>query len=314
MSWQAEAPSNIALIKYMGKLSHSKNQASNASLSYTLTHLKTKVVLELSQEDSWQALDDGEYKGLELSLKGQQRFLDHLKFLKTKFNLQENFKVSSGNNFPSDCGLASSASSFAALTQAVGVAASDIHNTKTFSTKELANLSRQGSGSSCRSFFAPWALWTDEGVSAVDLPWSELLHEVILIESSKKEVSSSEAHKRVASSLLFSDREERVKQRLGSLLSELQNKDWAKAFKTCWAEFWDMHALFLTSSPPFSYMQPGSIKVLNQILEYWQREGDGPLVTMDAGSNIHLLYRPEQKDLALKLSQQWAEFNSMRSF
>ena len=26
-------------------------------------------------------------------------------------------------------------------------------------------------------------------------------------------------------------------------------------------------------------------------------EGDGPLITMDAGSNIHLLYRPDQQEL-----------------
>ena len=37
--------------------------------------------------------------------------------------------------------------------------------------------------------------------------------------------------------------------------------------------------------------------------ELWEQEGDGPIVTMDAGPNIHLLYRPEQQELALKFRQ-----------
>ena len=56
--WLATAPANIALIKYMGKLDSNNNLPSNASLSYTLKNLVTKVSLELSNnaQDSWEPL------------------------------------------------------------------------------------------------------------------------------------------------------------------------------------------------------------------------------------------------------------------
>ena len=55
---EASAPSNIALIKYMGKTSESGNWPTNASLSYTLEHLRSFVVLEPEggEQDQWKPL------------------------------------------------------------------------------------------------------------------------------------------------------------------------------------------------------------------------------------------------------------------
>ncbi len=44
--WKASAPSNIALIKYMGKESGARNQAVNPSLSMTLADFRTTVEIE----------------------------------------------------------------------------------------------------------------------------------------------------------------------------------------------------------------------------------------------------------------------------
>ncbi len=46
MQWFAQAPANIALIKYMGKKDNEKNIPDNPSLSYTLNNLLSSVVLE----------------------------------------------------------------------------------------------------------------------------------------------------------------------------------------------------------------------------------------------------------------------------
>ena len=64
-----------------------------------------------------------------------------------------------------------------------------------------------------------------------------------------------------------------------------------------------MHALFSTCDSPFSYITPRSKEVLQLLQELWERENDGPIVTMDAGPNIHLLYRPDQTLLAQKFKQ-----------
>ena len=68
-----------------------------------------------------------------------------------------------------------------------------------------------------------------------------------------------------------------------------------------------MHALFATSQPPFMYMTSGSQKVLEEILHFWHKQGDGPLVTMDAGANVHFLWRPDQKEMAQAQEKYWQD-------
>lgn len=310
MKWSAEAPSNIALIKYMGKTDTSSNVPANASLSYTLEGLKTRVELEANASaDKWEELSQWP---VSLSEKSKERFLKHFQFLKTTFEVDGFFTVRSGNNFPSDCGLASSASSFAALTLAAFEMAKDQSRNKikveSLSLEDLSVLSRKGSGSSCRSLFAPWALWKSEGAESLKFPYDLLLHDVLILEEHKKEVSSSEAHKRVTSSLLFTGRAERAEARLKNLVAALNLKQWSNAFEIVWAEMWDMHALFETADPSFGYMTGASIDALHAVKQVWQKQGDGPLVTMDAGPNLHLLYRPDQKVLREELGKRLGRY------
>ncbi len=296
-TWNADAPANIALIKYMGKTDTSQNLPLNPSISFSLENCRTFVEIEQTQsaQDLWEPLDT-EFP-IELSYKAQQRFLQHADFLKTYFNYEGNFLIRSGNNFPSDCGLASSASSFAALTKALCEALAQLTQTSLPTTATMAELSRKASGSSCRSFYSPWCLWENDTVRPVDLPFKTLLSQVIIVDAGKKSVSSSQAHTKVATSALFNNRKTRAEQRLQALIEAFKAQSWRDIFNICWQEFWDMHALFETSAEPFGYMTPDSLSVLNSIRDYWQTHGDGPIVTMDAGANVHCLYRPSQQKI-----------------
>ncbi|MGE0762130.1 MAG: diphosphomevalonate/mevalonate 3,5-bisphosphate decarboxylase family protein [Bdellovibrionales bacterium] len=308
-AWRAQAPANIALIKYMGKTDLFENQPSNASLSYSLDHLISAVEIWPSEsgQDSWQPLRADDFEIPQLSSQGQERFLKHFDFLKSQLQIPGHYKILSANNFPSDCGLASSASSFAALTKAAHQLALDRsldrEASESLSTQELSQLSRRGSGSSCRSLFSPWALWRGPGAENLNLPWPYLHHQVVVLEKSKKAVSSSDAHKRVSSSELFQGRAARAEKRLHQLLAALNQKQWRQSCELVWADFWDMHALFETSQPAFGYMTSGSMAVLESVREIWKKEDDGPMVTMDAGANVHLLYRADQILTAHRMSR-----------
>ncbi|MES2856379.1 MAG: diphosphomevalonate decarboxylase [Bdellovibrionota bacterium] len=302
--WTAEAPSNIALIKYMGKIDGAGNLPTNTSLSYTLPHLKSIVQLEYADHfmaDEWEPLTSfGEkrYPALELSEHGKDRFIAHLNRIKKFFDFEGSFRIRSANDFPSDCGLASSASSFAALTKAAMISLSEITGKETPNAEVAAEWSRKGSGSSCRSFFEPWSIWSPTRIS--DVPELEgkgrLIHHVVIVNDKVKKVSSSEAHKRVTSSLLFAGRPERADVRVFDFIKALQGDQWRDAFEIAWQEFWDMHALFETSQPPFGYMTSGTLEVLNYLRDViWAKEDDGPIITMDAGPNIHLLYRDDHR-------------------
>ncbi|QDK37465.1 diphosphomevalonate decarboxylase [Bdellovibrio sp. NC01] len=292
------APSNIALIKYMGKTDTTGNKPTNGSLSYTLENLRTFVRLTEIEgsQDQWKPLVREDLEKIELSEKGQQRFLKHLAMLKNRWGITKSFLVESGNNFPSDCGLASSASSFAALTLAAAEMFQKMNPQPWGEDKKtLSELSRMGSGSSCRSLFSPWALWQAEYAEPMGLEVTHMHHIVVVVEDSKKEVSSSDAHKLVTTSPRFDGRPERAEIRLKDLVHALRFNDWHMARQIVWDEFIDMHRLFETSTPAFSYMTDGSKKVLEDCQKLWNKWQDGPLVTMDAGANVHMLFRNDQK-------------------
>ncbi|MBA3537407.1 MAG: diphosphomevalonate decarboxylase [Tatlockia sp.] len=305
MQWFAQAPANIALIKYMGKKDNETNRPENPSLSYTLPNLLSSVELEnyAGKKDLWEPLETPGADPFNLSPQGQQRFLLHLARIKAHFQFSGSFIVRSTNNFPTSSGMASSASSFAALTKCAALAISEISAKPLPSIEEQALLSMQGSGSSCRSFFSPWALWQDKKVAAIDLPYSHLLHQVIVISHDEKQISSSEAHLRVKSSHSYATRSQRANDNLKTLLSALREKDWPSIYHICWLEFQDMHNLFSTSTSPFHYITEQTNEALKLLQDLWKDKGDGPIVTMDAGPNIHLLYRPDQANLALHFKQ-----------
>ncbi|MEE3003250.1 MAG: diphosphomevalonate decarboxylase [Pseudomonadota bacterium] len=291
--WFAEAPANIALVKYMGKLPG--NLAVNPSLSYSSSAFKTEVSLRRTTK----SYDFMEFDNKEtlLDAKESKRFLDHLKYIKCFFGYDGFFSVISKNNFPPSCGLASSASSFAALTLAASKAITEIKKISEPSMSELASLSRNGSGSSCRSFFSPWSIWEGEQVKPLKLDNLDIDHYVVVVTSAKKLVSSSEAHLRVRSSSLFAGRVDRAKSRLELLVSALGDNRWRDCYNLVWADFWDMHAMFETSTPGFGYMTADTMTVLSYIRNYWHVNNDGPLITLDAGPNIHLLFRQNQIEI-----------------
>ncbi len=295
------APSNIALVKYMGKVNAQSNLPTNPSLSFTLKNYRSFVNLREIHDssDRWQVMPGPLENNFSLSVEGQEKFLRHLRRIKEKYGVKKNYLVSSTNNFPSDAGMASSASSFAALTKAAAL----VFETETgiqLNDEELSEMSRQGSGSSCRSFFSPWAQWDEKGARLQESAWPNLLHEVILISQEKKKVSSSEAHVRVLQSPKFVGRVERATKRFHELQSLLQvqsDENWKKMYQLVWDEFEDMHTLFETCPEPFTYRNDLVFQELKSLKELWEDQGEGPLVTMDAGANIHLLFRPERYHL-----------------
>lgn len=302
--WQTDAPSNIALIKYMGKKDFKLNIPTNASLSYTLPHLKTTVKLTESTHDHWKPLDGKQY----ITESGQIRFMNYLNKIKQHYQYDGGFCIESANNFPTGAGIASSASSFAALTKVASITLSELTKKPELSVDEQAKLSRTGSGSSIRSFYEPWALWQDDHCHKIDLGYDDLIHQVVIIESVPKKVSSTDAHKLIETSPIFESRQAEIQFRLDNLITAFKQKDWFATYQIVRDEFLEMHELFHTCNKPFSYMQPASKKITEEVETIWKDNNDGPLITMDAGPNVHLLFRQDQVELANQTKARYSEF------
>lgn len=317
----ARAPSNIALIKYMGKDDAGANVPANGSLSLTLDSLRTVAevrVLRGPPVSRWVAELPAAARGLDgarvppLSEAAAARACRHAERVRAQapdLLARHGVRARSGledvalelrtaNTFPAAAGVASSASSFAALTLAASAAlAEDLDafqrayaNRPAF-RQELAALSRQGSGSSCRSFDGPWVRWDQDGASALRagnrMPAMTSL--VLLVAQGPKAVASSDAHRLVRTSPLWHGRVERVAARLGLACAALARGDLRELARIAWTEMWEMHSLFHTCAEPFTYWEPASLEALRWFAPHIGAGEAPPIVTMDAGANVHCL-------------------------
>jgi diphosphomevalonate decarboxylase len=239
-------------------------------------------------------------------------------------------KVTSANTFPEASGIASSASSFAALT--LGVALSCASDQEVFKSAwkdpekgsqlrlDLAEISRQGSGSSCRSLVeGPWVVWKADAapraggaVTQVKSQLPELTDLVVLVSSDSKEVSSSLAHSWVKTSPLWQGRMERAEERVKRLEVALLSGNIPQVSRIAWQEMWEMHSLFHTCERPFTYWQPDTLRVLKWLSKKLDSDSP-PIVTLDAGPNIHVLVPSrEAAEWRLVLRQNFPELQILQ--
>ena len=324
---RCRAPSNIALIKYMGKKDSDSRIAANASMSMTLNDFFTEVSFsfEASTRREFQSLkQDLSTSGTTRVEKHLERIWDESKSFFRKHGL-DRFEVgkliwNGTNNFPSSAGIASSASSFAALTTGfLGAIAKDSKKFKALIEEEeflegLSQFCRLGSGSACRSVFGPWAFWEGESATKVDSrTYPELVDFVVLVSKTEKKVSSSAAHEAVLLSPLWPGRVDRAQSRLVHLMAALKSGDLRTAANISWSEFWEMHSLFHTSNPSFTYLKPDTLKILEKLSSDSDLD-DPPIVTLDAGPNVHILVRKEQRSRwEAKLKEDFSEFEILIS-
>ncbi len=134
----AIAHPNIALVKYWGKRDVALNLPAVPSLSLTLDGFRTRTTVEWDAGRDRVSLGDAQAP--------PQFEARTFAFLDTLLPDRPPLHVLTESNFPVGAGLASSASGFAALTLAAQAAAQG-----SLDPTLLSRLSRQGSGSACRS-------------------------------------------------------------------------------------------------------------------------------------------------------------------
>ena len=144
----AIAHPNIALVKYWGKAPGPRNTPATPSLSITLDAFSTTTTVAEAAQDGF-ALN-----GRVLADAKVARFL---RTLREHFDLPP-LSVTSTNDFPTGCGLASSASGFAALVTAIDGAFGLGLN-----ARQRSAWARRGSGSAARSIVGGFGALRDDG-------------------------------------------------------------------------------------------------------------------------------------------------------
>ena len=309
VSW--ESPSNIALVKYWGKYGDQLPQ--NPSLSFTLKNSKTitKVVYQKAKGDQSQIeyfFEDQQNAAFEEKIKKYFESISiYLPFVK-----KLDFTIFSSNTFPHSAGIASSASSFSALSLCLCSIENDLFNslsdTNHFYSK-ASFLARLGSGSACRSTYGKLALWgetesEEKSSNELAVKIDNQVHEVfktyrdaiLIIDSSQKSLSSTQGHGLMKSHPFAIARYSQANENLMKLLVAMQNGDQKVFASIVENEAMTLHSLMLSSTPFVSLLKPNTLLVISKLIEFRKEQGIDFTFTLDAGPNIHILYPNSIRD------------------
>lgn len=300
--------SNIALVKYWGKLNY--QIPANPSISFTLKKCSTKTELcfKKSNKFSIQVFLDKKLNNF-FSKKIKNYFFNIQLFL--PFLKNYSYKINTHNNFPHSSGIASSASSFGAIAKLLIEMRKSLFPNIEFTNElqETSFLARLGSGSACRSVYNGLVIWgkspyipksSDEYAISYPLKIKEIfksyLDTILLIDKNKKNISSSIGHFLMNNHLYSNSRFQQANQNLKKLIFILKNGNLDEFIHLIEYEALSLHAMMMLSYPPYILMKPNTIACIEKIWNF-RKKTTLPLgFTLDAGSNIHLLYPKKNKD------------------
>jgi diphosphomevalonate decarboxylase len=304
MEW--ECPSNIALIKYWGKKQF--QQPLNPSVSMTLQHSKTvisveycyrrnsgKMELSYTFEDKRNPTFEDRYRQYLVHVSKYMPFLGHTELV-----------IKSHNTFPHSAGIASSASSFGALALALCDMERSLFGTLAEDAaffEKASFMARLGSGSACRSVYGGFALWGRTDIlklstneSAISLNtfihpvFADYCDSILVIDSGKKEVSSSAGHRLMEHHPFASARVNQVHDNLKKILDSLQTGNEQAFSSLVEEEALTLHAMMLTSRPGYILLRPDSLEAIERVRQFRNATGMPVCFTLDAGANVHVLY------------------------
>jgi len=299
MKATAKAHTNIALIKYWGKRDEKLILPMNNSLSLTLDGFYTTTTVDFQEG---LAADVFTLNSLQVTGTEHERVSGFLDLIRETYDIGPLYaEVHSTNAVPTAAGFASSASGFAALAaaavKALGLDVDDV---------ELSRLTRQGSGSACRSIFGGFVEWEmgekrdgSDSFAVQIAPanyWDVRMAGVVLSDKMKK-VSSREGMKRtVDTSPFYKSWVKSVPADMAEIKDGIREQNFEKVGSIAEANCLKMHATTLGAQPPFTYWLDTTMLVM-QTVRSLRDMGVPAYFTIDAGPNVKVLYLPEHEDL-----------------
>jgi len=299
----AIANANIALVKYWGKRDKTLILPQNGSISMTCDGMITTTTVEFSDKykEHTVIINDEEFQKDEKDIHG------HLDRICQLAGIKQKARVVSESNFPVAAGLASSASGFAALTTAAAVAAG-----LKLSPKELSILTRQGSGSACRSIFGGFVEWYQgempDGLdsyaeSIVDKDyWPDFRMITTIVQKGKKPVTSRAGMAQTVETCpYYKGWLKTITDDLKSIREGIKEKNFEKVAQAAEHNCLKMHALMITTKPAIIYWIPATMEIIQSVIR-WREEGLECYFTIDAGPNVKVLcLKKDEKEINKRL-------------
>jgi len=285
------ACANVALAKYWGKRDERLNLPWTGSISVTLAGLETRVEMRAAAGGDDVIRFDGE-PARPAEATRVSRFLD---LVRLAARSRERAEVDVRSNFPVAAGLASSASTFAALALAAARAYGLVLN-----HAALSALARRGSGSAARSLqggFVEWLPGTDPDGNdsfAVQLAGPEhwdLGIAVAITDEGQKKIGSREGMAiAVKQSPFFRAWLETHGADMEAIRRGIGARDLDLVGETAEHNCLKMHAASIAARPALLYWTPATLAVMHRV-HALRDEGLPVYFTIDAGPQVKVLCR-----------------------
>ncbi|GAA4759189.1 MULTISPECIES: diphosphomevalonate/mevalonate 3,5-bisphosphate decarboxylase family protein [Flavobacterium] len=313
-SFEWSAPSNIALVKYWGKIG--SQLPANPSISFTLNNCKTITKLAFSKKQN-----DGDFS-FDLLFEGKpkedfkpkiQKFFERI-FEFCPYLKDFHFTIDTQNTFPHSSGIASSASGMAAMAMNV-MSLERLLNPEIkeeYFYQKASLLARLGSGSACRSVKGEVVVWGEHkeitessnlfGVefSSIHDNFKNYQDTILLVDKGEKQVSSTVGHDLMHNHPFAERRFEQAHENLSKMKFILETGNTEEFIKIVESEALTLHAMMMTSMPYFILMKPNTLEIINKIWKFRNETQIPVCFTLDAGANVHVLYPKDTKEKVLQ--------------
>ena len=303
--------SNIAFIKYWGKLDERINTPRNSSISMTLDETvstKTSVVFSGKLKRD-KLFINGKEEDLTGGSNEKSKFIkEMLDYARSMGHTDRNALVVSENSFPSSSGLASSASGGATLVFALSEAL-DLG----LSREQMSVMARRISGSACRSVYGGIVRWNKgrraDGSDSIaeqivdEKYWPQLRDIIAIVDASVKKVPSSAGHAlTVRTSQLYIERPLFAERGTQVVAEAVVARDFQRMAEAIMWDSNNMHATMLDSWPPIMYLTDASRDIIYGVHELNAKKGKYVAAyTFDAGANAHLITTDAYRNDVMKM-------------
>ena len=306
-----EAPSNIALVKYWGKIS--SQIPKNPSLSFTLSKCVTKTEILFKPHKSKTFDFDFYFDGKPMT-DFEIKLGTFFKLVSSYIPWINEYKlvIKSQNSFPHSSGIASSASAMAALSLNLMDMERKLFPKmdNSFFYQKASFLARLGSGSAARSIKGPVTIWGknnavsfssdlyavnfDDELSPI---FKTYQNAILIVDKNTKSITSSQGHNLMNKHAYASNRFIQAKSNLNNLVDIMKSEDLDGFVEIVESEALSLHAMMMTSNPYFILFKPNTLSIIEKIWDLRKNNKIPICFTLDAGANVHLLYPFEFKNI-----------------
>lgn len=283
------------LVKYHGMRDERRRYPYHDSISVCTAPSHTVTTVEFS--DTYDE-DTVNVDGTPLTDRGFDRVKSVIETVRRRSDRPEAdrpVRIESENDFPTNIGLGSSSSGFAAVALALSAALS-----MDLSLEEVSTIARVGSASAARSVTGGFSQ-LDHGVSDEDCRSHRIETDLedelaIIIAEVPYHKETESAHAEAADSHMFGSRLAHVHEQIANMRAGLHDSDFDRVFEIAELDSLSLAATTMTGPKGWIYWQPDTLSVFDRVRTLRDREGVPVYFSTDTGATVYVNTTMEYAD------------------